>query len=214
LVFIAVIYDSNRHFDAILEEQFMVFAFAFSISLLSLLKTPEDDAVLEKMSSTVFGFVYVYMPFVYIILIRGLGIHSEDGIIYLLFVVLVAKSTDIGGYMVGYAFGKHKLCPSISPKKSWEGFAGGILLSIAVAFILRWQIGLLGETVSVLHTLLFASIVSLLSLLGDLSESLVKRKCDVKDSGNLIPEFGGILDMLDSFIFVAPFSFYYLKAIL
>lgn len=180
----------------------------FMVLFLIGLWEPQEDKVLEKTSSTAAGLLYVYFSLGYLLSIRGLG--NREGIICLLFVVLVAKSTDIGGYLVGRLWGKHKLYPAISPKKSWEGFAGGLVLSVVATFALRSAFPLMKEYFTIIWAIVFAVVMSILSLLGDFAESLVKRKCQAKDSNQLIPEFGGILDLMDSLIFTAPAGYFFL----
>lgn len=139
---------------------------------------------------------------------------------YLFFVMMVTKAMDTGGYIFGMLSnkllpgGNHKLCPSISPKKSWEGAIGGVLLAVLTAWVLRkffpdWDFEYwLGEF-AWWKELVFAVLLALASIAGDLTESALKRKCGVKDSGNLIPGMGGPLDVLDSFIYVAPVCLIY-----
>ena len=134
---------------------------------------------------------------------------------YLFFVMMVTKAMDTGGYVFGMLSnklmpgGNHKLCPSISPKKSWEGFAGGVLLAVLTAWALRaifpgWDFTHYLGTFAWWKELTLAVLLALASICGDLTESALKRKCGVKDSGNLIPGMGGPLDVLDSFIYVGP----------
>ena len=134
---------------------------------------------------------------------------------FLLFVILVTKAMDTGGYIFGMLSsklmpgGNHKLCPSISPKKSWEGVAGGIALSVAVAWCLyrcfpEWNFEVWMGNLRLWKFVAFGVVLALASIAGDLTESALKRKCGVKDSGNWIPGMGGALDVLDSFIYVAP----------
>ena len=134
---------------------------------------------------------------------------------YLLFVMLVTKAMDTGGYVFGMLSnkwmpnGNHKLCPSISPKKSWEGFAGGVLLALVTAWALRaifpgWDFSRHLGKFAWWKELVLAVLLALASIAGDLTESALKRKCGVKDSGHLIPGMGGPLDVLDSFIYVGP----------
>lgn len=178
------------------------------IFLRSLLDAQEEK-VLEKIFSSLAGLFYVCFLLSYLLMIRALG-NTQEGIFYLLFVILVAKGTDIGGYIAGKLWGKHKLYPAISPKKSWEGWIGGLIVSLAFALGLRYGLPVYQKYLTVLYTIVFALAMSLFSLLGDFSESLLKRRCQVKDSNNLIPEFGGILDLIDSLIFTAPVGYYLL----
>lgn len=115
--------------------------------------------------------------------------------------MLIVWVTDTGAYIFGRLFGKNKLWPEISPNKTIEGFIGGILCStiIAVIFSLNYDMPL-----SMIPLILVTWLFSMFGQLGDLVESALKRHFDVKDSGNLLPGHGGILDRFDSFIFVLP----------
>ncbi|UBH14049.1 phosphatidate cytidylyltransferase [Macrococcus armenti] len=125
----------------------------------------------------------------------------NNGLIYILFALLIVWVTDTGAYIFGRLFGKNKLWPEISPNKTIEGFIGGILCStiIAVIFSLNYDMPL-----SMIPLILVTWLFSMFGQLGDLVESALKRHFDVKDSGNLLPGHGGILDRFDSFIFVLP----------
>ena len=113
---------------------------------------------------------------------------------------------DITAYLVGITIGRHRLFERISPKKSWEGTLGGTLFTLTAAV---WMDNLT-HALSQRHWLVLAVIVSVFGVLGDLFESMFKRKADLKDSGKIIPGHGGILDRLDSMLFVAPVAFAYL----
>lgn len=116
---------------------------------------------------------------------------------------------DAGAYFVGVFFGKHKLCPKISPKKTIEGAVGGVvvcvLLTCLTAYIFVALIFKDGVSASYLNIVIISLVGSLLSILGDLSFSLVKRTYNIKDYGNIIPGHGGVLDRFDSVVFVTPF---------
>jgi phosphatidate cytidylyltransferase len=118
---------------------------------------------------------------------------------YLLILLLFTSAADIGAYFAGRAFGRHKLAPLVSPGKTWEGVAGGVALVMLVAAVAdRWLPVALGPFV------LLGICVALLSVVGDLSESLFKRQAGVKDSGSLFPGHGGLLDRVDSLTAAAP----------
>lgn len=120
----------------------------------------------------------------------------------LLFIVLVSKGGDIGAYLVGSAIGKHKLIPHVSPGKTVEGFVGSLLTSCLLAWLLGGLVG--NPSLNVWALLLLGVTINLATQLGDLSESLLKRSCGVKDSSTLLPEHGGILDLVDSLLFAIP----------
>ena len=118
-------------------------------------------------------------------------------------ILLVVKFTDIGAYFGGRAFGKHKLIPWLSPGKTWEGLFFGLLTAGLVgAICARWTLELLWH-----RGLIFGIIIGGVGQLGDLLESLMKRDAEVKDSGQLIPGFGGILDVIDSPLLAAPVAY-------
>lgn len=126
----------------------------------------------------------------------------------LLYVICAVKSMDTGGYIFGMTTarllpgGNHKIAPSISPAKSWEGFFGGLLLGLGVGMIFRWFLG-----GSIGFYLLHGTVFALLSFFGDLTESALKRSAGVKDSASWIPGMGGIFDVFDSFLYVGFYLF-------
>jgi len=138
-------------------------------------------------------------------------LNRGHGMFYALIAVLAAWVADIGAYFAGTLFGKHKLCPEISPKKTVEGLIGGIVVDVAVMLLCGvWfsEVYYQGRVeVNYLALFLIGSFGSLISVLGDLSFSIIKRNCHIKDFGQVIPGHGGILDRFDSVIFTAPFVY-------
>jgi phosphatidate cytidylyltransferase len=129
--------------------------------------------------------------------------YIDFGPWHLLMLIFVVKCSDIGAYTAGRFFGKHKFSPVISPKKTWEGMAGGVVLATltAVAFavfcdIMSWRLAIV-----------FGVIFAFLGQLGDLAESMLKRDAETKDSSSSVPGFGGILDVVDSILITAPFGY-------
>jgi phosphatidate cytidylyltransferase len=123
----------------------------------------------------------------------------------------VTWASDSGAYFAGRAFGRTKMSPRLSPKKTWEGFAGGTLAAVGAGVGI---IALLGLPVSALVGVALGLIGAVGGTLGDLAESMLKRQAGVKDSGNLIPGHGGLLDRVDSLLWTAPLTYYLLAAIL
>lgn len=131
----------------------------------------------------------------------------QDGLTLLIAFILTAALDDIFAYFVGTRVGKHKLAPSISPGKSWEGFAGGIVGALAGGVgLISFAAGL-----DIVHGLAVGAICGLMAPAGDLIESLAKREIGIKDSGRLLPGHGGMLDRLDAILFCAPFVSLYLR---
>lgn len=141
--------------------------------------------------------------------------HPEHGIFLIVYVLGVTWIADGGAYFAGTFLGKHKLCPEISPKKTWEGFFGGIVSAGVFAALLGygyqlWDYLFTGEhnfSVNIIVFVLAALVSAVLGVVGDLSASLLKRRCDIKDFGNLLPGHGGIMDRFDSVLFVSPFIY-------
>ncbi|MFP4137600.1 MAG: phosphatidate cytidylyltransferase [Halomonas sp.] len=132
----------------------------------------------------------------------GLNVLRDFGGLWLLYVLLLVWSADIGAYFAGRAFGRHKLAPAVSPGKSWEGVAGGLAatLLLALGFALGLGLGALNVALLMLTTLA----VTLVSVLGDLLESMLKRHRGIKDSSALLPGHGGVLDRIDSLTAALP----------
>jgi phosphatidate cytidylyltransferase len=136
-------------------------------------------------------------------------IVRDDGPLVVLAVVGAAVFSDIGAYAFGVAFGRHKLAPSVSPAKSWEGLAGGLVVAAVVAGA---ALPLLGDTFTVLTAALFGVAIGLAAAIGDLVESLLKRDLGVKDLGDLLPGHGGVLDRVDGILLALPVGYYLLAA--
>ena len=166
----------------------------------------DNSQALSGVSVTIFGIFYVSLLFSYVIKLR-LGAHGAALVGYL---IAVTKSCDIGAYLIGSAYGRHSLIPRISPKKSVEGMVGGVATSVAVSCAL----GIFFPWIPFYHFPILGVILALLGQTGDLSESLIKRDCGVKDSGVALPGLGGVLDLLDSLLFTVPIFYIYVKMVL
>ncbi len=164
----------------------------------------------QKMFIPFFSIIYIALPFslTNTILFSDKGLYSPY---LLLSVFILLWVSDVGAYVFGMAFGQkngHKLYPAVSPKKSWEGVYGGVGLSLLTAYILHYT-GLLPFTL--VHVFALGLIVPVSGIFGDLAESLFKRNFGVKDSGNVIPGHGGLLDRFDGAILAIPLAITYLK---
>ncbi|HVG23336.1 MAG TPA: phosphatidate cytidylyltransferase [Thermoanaerobaculia bacterium] len=129
-----------------------------------------------------------------------------DGWKLVFFLLLVVWLGDSGAYYVGRSFGKHKLSPRISPKKTVEGLAGGMVTSIITAVVIHFTFF---KSFPLLHAIIAGVVLSFAGVVGDLAESMWKRSADVKDSGTLLPGHGGFLDRFDSILFTAPILYCY-----
>jgi phosphatidate cytidylyltransferase len=159
------------------------------------------EGELTRVIATVFGVLYIALPMAMLVRIRFL----TDGWGLLLITLATTKVSDIGAYFTGRFLGRRKLAPRISPNKTVEGALGGLAASILVSWVLADLSGLGGPLLSgTWRALGFGAAVGLGSQLGDLTESFIKRAVAVKDSGSLLPAFGGLLDLIDSFLVAAP----------
>ena len=145
---------------------------------------------------------------------------TRAGPFLVLFVILVTKFNDIGGYTVGNLSHRligrnHKMTPRLSPKKSWEGLVGSVVFSVAIACLLVYWLGDRMQPhdqllISMPVAVCIGVAVAILGVWGDLAESVIKRGTGVKDSGAIVPGIGGLLDVLDSLVFVAPLFYWYI----
>jgi phosphatidate cytidylyltransferase len=135
----------------------------------------------------------------------------DDGLQWMLIVLCTIVCADTTAYFVGRAWGRHKMAPSLSPGKTWEGYIGGLIVSglAPTVLILLWRTGAGWET-RIVHGLILGLLVGALSPLGDLAISMVKRQVGAKDSGKIIPGHGGALDRLDSLLWAGVISYYYI----
>lgn len=144
--------------------------------------------------------VYIALP----IALMSLVYNSRQGVALLLGVFIMIWLSDTGAYLVGSKFGRHRLFERVSPKKSWEGFFGGLLFAVAAGFLFRFGFPDSFDARSWAELAGLGLVVGVFGTWGDLVESLIKRTVGVKDSGNLLPGHGGILDRIDSLLLVIP----------
>lgn len=160
---------------------------------------------------TLLGILYVAFCFSYLTRVSAL----PNGLFFLIILFLGAWGTDTCAYFTGVLFGRKKIIPHISPKKTWEGFIGGALLSsIMVVFYGIFLENRLGIGISLVHYFVVGIVCGLLSQFGDWFASSIKRYTGIKDFANWMPGHGGVLDRFDSIIMISPFVFHYLEAVL
>jgi phosphatidate cytidylyltransferase len=174
-----------------------------------------DRRSAEGIAFTLFGLLYI--PWLFSFLLKTLYLTPRtptgglSGTYYVLLLLIVTKFADVGAFLCGNLFGKHLFSPNISPKKTWEGFFGGVALSIFCGeLFLRFfqtQLSLLTPLLVLLLTLLLAPI----GIAGDLAESLLKRSLSTKDSSDALPGIGGGLDLIDSLLFTSPIFYFILQ---
>jgi phosphatidate cytidylyltransferase len=166
----------------------------------------EPQNRVETLCWTLFGLVYV--PFMLHFLVRIALIatpHPHTGLVLAFWLIAVSKLCDTGALLTGLAIGRHKMAPNISPKKSWEGVAGGVLLSVIAGAGLAWGCrAYLPANFTPVIGAVVALPIAALGVVSDLVESIIKRRANMKDAGHTIPGIGGVFDLSDSLILTAP----------
>lgn len=186
------------------------------VALSNEIRYHHQEAVLVSWALTFAGAVYVGMTLSHLTLIRAIaqpplqqglmfGPASEPGVAWFFFVLVVTWFQDSAAYFVGKRFGRHKMAPILSPKKTWEGAVGGVIGAVLGAVMC---IPLLGLPITWPVAVVLGLVGAVAGPLGDLSESMIKRQIGIKDTGNAIPGHGGILDRVDSLMYIAPVLYY------
>jgi len=172
------------------------------IAAVTLFKYPNE--LYFDSGKLIFTVIYVALPFCFSLGLPKYSTYENTFTLEVLFLFILIWSSDTFAYLVGKFFGKHKMAPKISPKKTWEGYIGGVILTLVLSFFIeKYQQDLRGNWMVV------GFLVAAFAPLGDLVESQLKRSFAVKDSGNIIPGHGGVLDRLDSFLICAPVVYLY-----
>lgn len=162
-----------------------------------------------SISTTIFGVFYVGFFLAYLIALKSQG--AERGKDLLLLLTLTVWAGDTMAYYIGSKFGKHKLSPTISPKKSWEGAFANLFASLTTAYIASLTFI---QRIEMKDVIILGVLISIVGQIGDLFESIIKRCAEIKDSSNILPGHGGILDRIDSLILTAPLLYYYQQVFL
>lgn len=183
------------------EGQVIGFMTLFVGSVAWLLADETRHDVVRTLTTTTFVGLWLGLGASFAVLLRA----DDNGVEQVLLVVGAAALTDIGGYAVGSQIGRHKIAPSISPNKSWEGLIGGLVLACGLAaLVLPW----LGEEFDATTAAIIAGTCGIASFFGDLTESMFKRDLGVKDLGDILPGHGGILDRVDGILMALPIGYF------
>lgn len=184
---------------------------ALLVSCIRVLRERDTTNRVETIAATMGGLLYI--PYLLHFLVRILMREADSGenLALCLWVVAVAKFCDMGALLAGLTVGRHKMAPEISPKKTWEGAVGGVLVSAgigaAIAYFFSDRLpGSLTPTIAAL----IAVPLAIIAIISDLIESVIKRRADTKDTGQLIPGIGGAFDLTDSLILTAPVAYFIL----
>ncbi len=186
-----------------------VAAFVLVGSLMFYSRKKTVEGVVAATGGTLFAFAYLGLLFGFLLAIR-----RDHSAWLVLGVLLITKSCDIGAYFTGRAIGRHKLIPWLSPGKTWEGLAGGVALATVLGIAGAWltQQTAIERSYELWQGALLGATLALVGQLGDLLASLLKRDAGIKDSSNVLPGFGGVLDVIDSPLLAGPAAFWLLIA--
>jgi phosphatidate cytidylyltransferase len=186
-------------------EPMLIVAASLLVFILQLSRKDNGKDHLVSMGVTIFALFYISWFFSFFVKIRLL----DNGANLVLFIIMVTKGADIGAYVIGRKYGKHELIKRISPNKTKEGTAGGLLFSLLLGLFF----GNVMTGLSILHSAFLGIFFGLVGQIGDLAESLLKRDCGVKDSGRHLLDMGGVLDLVDSLLFTVPLFYFYIKTL-
>lgn len=177
----------------------------------------EGMKTFDEIATAIFGFAYVAVLFGFTAKILRMPLVDADGQssshFYVLYLLAVTKFTDMGAYAIGSLIGKHKMVPRVSPGKTWQGFGGALFSALLASYGSLWLFGGKIPLITPVSAGFLAIGLGLAAVLGDLAESILKRSTDVKDSGHGLPGIGGVLDLIDSVLFTAPFLYLYLLVV-
>jgi phosphatidate cytidylyltransferase len=171
----------------------------------------EHRAPITTAALTLLGLLYVPFLFNFVAFLALTPGNIELNRFLLIYLLAVTKFSDVGAYVVGSLMGRHKMIPRVSPGKTWEGFIGAIFTSLVISVALTYEMGEKIGALSLTSGIILGLLLPLVSVVGDLAESVVKRDASIKDSGRSIPGIGGALDLIDSILFTAPVLYFYLQ---
>jgi phosphatidate cytidylyltransferase len=184
----------------------LLVSIVIATSLISLLLNRDWGKTITSIGATVFGVIYLGFLLSYQFSLRLIEGGGEKAVNLLFYLFLVVASGDVGSYLLGTLFGQHKLFYSLSPGKTIEGLAGGLFFNIASSLLARfWFV----PFIPLSHALVLPVVLGTFAQLSDLCESAFKRGAGIKDSSNILPGHGGVLDRIDSLIFTTPAFYYY-----
>lgn len=183
-------------------------AFSVVISSAAVLGARNNEQRIETIAATVLGLVYIPFMLHHLVLLMMLYPEPSVALGTTVWVVAVSKFCDVGALLSGLAFGRHKMAPIISPKKTWEGAVGGVLTSAGLgAALAHFLPAYFSENLTPPIAAAIGALIGIVTIISDLIESAMKRRANIKDSGTLFPGIGGAFDLTDSLILTAPVAY-------
>ena len=203
-------FSESRHSSEVLMIQMIqtiLLIFTIGTLIAATISGAPFDRMIASSGATILGVLYIVLLGGHLIAVR-MGFDQALSAHLLSFFFLVIMGSDTGAYYIGKAFGKHKLAPAISPGKTWEGAAGGLVTALLLAATSHYWFF---RELPLKWALLLAALMTVLGIFGDLTESALKRSAGAKDAANILPGHGGLLDRLDSLLFNAPVIYYFAR---
>ena len=206
VIFVISLFSTDAALNVLLV-QFVIIALTAGTLIAATLRGAPFDKMIASTGATILGVLYVALLGSHLVSIRT-GFAQELSADLLSFFFLVLMGADAGAYYVGRALGRNKLAPSISPGKTWEGVAGGLVAAVAMAALAHYWFF---HELPLRYALPLAAMMAVVGILGDLAESALKRGAGAKDAASILPGHGGLLDRLDSLLFNAPLIYYFAR---
>ena len=206
VLFLIAVFSNDLIFSLI-ATQGVIIVLTIGCLIAAMLRGANFDKMIASSGATILGVLYVAFLGTHLVALRT-GFRQALSADLLSFFFMVLMGSDIGAYYVGRMFGKHKLAPKISPGKTWEGVVGGVAAALGMAALAHFWFF---QELPLKFALPLAGLMTLLGILGDLTESALKRGAGKKDAASLLPGHGGILDRLDSLLFNAPLIYYFAR---
>ena len=206
-LFVVFAFTEKHAWPDLLMIQTILILLTIAILTAATLRGAPFDKMIASVGATLLGVMYIVLLGGHLLAIR-VGFADPLSMHLLAFFFMVLMGGDTGAYYVGRAFGKHKLAPRTSPGKTWEGAVGGMLASLLMAVLAHFWFF---RELPLKWALPLAAVMNVLGVLGDLTESALKRGADAKDAASILPGHGGLLDRLDSLLFNAPLIYYFAR---
>jgi phosphatidate cytidylyltransferase len=204
-IFAAIIFYLSLNANFYINE--IIISIIFIFFFFAMTKKSVEN-ISASIAVTCFGTFFITWALFQMVLIRDI---PKYGMHYIIFLFVNVWLLDTGAYFVGKKFGKHKLASIISPKKTIEGALAGVVTAILVSIAYRYLF--LQDIITNNQAIIYGLVISFVGQFSDLAESLFKRDCNIKDSGNILPGHGGMLDRFDSYLFCAPIFYYLIQVI-
>lgn len=203
---LTIAFNNDPSLNALLS-LFVIIILTAGTLIATTLRGAPFDKMIASAGATILGVLYIPLLGSHLISLR-MGFNPTLSAHLLSFFFLVLMGADAGAYYVGRSLGKHKLAPSISPGKTWEGAVGGVVAALAMGTLAHFWFF---RELPLKYMLPLAAVMTIVGILGDLAESALKRGAGAKDAANILPGHGGILDRLDSLLFNAPLIYYFAR---